>query len=85
MSLLKVKDHSSLRRDDVTGAIVAVSNGEWYKAKQRQVVEQISKDRDEALKTAQQNICNVEREIAELKAIIEIMQAPKKPFWRRFF
>ena len=84
MSLLKVKDHSSLRRDDVTGAIVSVSNGEWYKAKQRKVEEQISKDRDIALKQAEQNICNVEKEIAELKAILEAMQAPKKPWWRIF-
>lgn len=85
MSLIKVKDHSLLRRDDVTGAIVSISNGEWYKAKQRKVEEQISKDRDVALRQAEENICNVEREIAELKAIIEKLNAPKKPFWRRFF
>lgn len=76
MSLIKVKDHTSLRRDDATGAIVSVSNGEWYKAKQRKVEEQISKDRDVALR-------NVECEIAELKALIAKLTEKKLPWYQR--
>lgn len=76
--LLKVKDYSSLRRDDGTGAIVSVSNGEWYKAKQRRVGEQISKDREAALR-------NIESELAELKSLVEKMREPRMPWFKTIF
>lgn len=76
--LVKVKDHSSLCRDDTTGAIVSVSNGEWYKAKQRMVGEQISKDREAALR-------NIEYELAELKSLIEKMREPRMPWYKTIF
>ena len=78
MSLIKVKDHSELRRDDVTGAIVSVSNNEWYKAKQRKVEETMAKDRNNALR-------NVEADLQELKSIIAKLTEKKEPWYKRLF
>jgi ribosomal protein L22 len=76
MSLIKVKDHSELRRDDVTGAIVSVSNNEWYKAKQRKVEETMAKDRNNALR-------NVEADLQELKLAIAKLTEKKEPWYKR--
>lgn len=78
MSLIKVKDHSELRRDDVTGTIVSVSNNEWYKAKQRKVEETMAKDRNNALR-------NVEADLQELKSIIAKLTEKKEPWYKRLF
>lgn len=78
MSLIKVKNHSELRRDDVTGAIVSVSNNEWYKAKQRKVEETMAKDRNNALR-------NVEADLQELKSIIAKLTEKKEPWYKRLF
>lgn len=78
MSLIKVKDHSELRRDDVTGAIVSVSNNEWYKAKQRKVEETMAKDRNNALR-------NVEADLQELKLTIAKLTEKKEPWYKRLF
>ena len=78
MSLIKVKDHSELKRDDVTGAIVSVSNNEWYKAKQRKVEEAVAKDRNNALR-------NVEADLQELKLVIAKLTEKKEPWYKRLF
>lgn len=74
--LVKVKDHSTLRRDDVTGAIVQVDNEEWGKHKMRIVNKQIAKERDEKLK-------ELDVKIETLTKLVEKMSEPKPTLWQR--
>lgn len=82
MPLLKVKDHSTLKRDSVTGAIVAVDNAEWYKAKSRLVGEQILKDRNESIRELQDQVSNLQE---KLDKIVERLDAPKPTLFERVF
>ncbi len=76
MSLLKVKDHSTLRRDDTTGAIVQVDNAEWGKHKMRAVEKQIARERDEKIKS-------LEGKIENLTEIVEKLCEPKPTLFQR--
>lgn len=74
--LIKVKDHSNLRRDDTTGAIVQVDNTEWGKHKMRAVEKRIAKERDEKIKT-------LESKIEKLNDIVEKLCEPKPTLYQR--
>ena len=82
MALQKVKDHSNLRRDENTQAIISVDNGEWYKAKARRVEEQISRDRNESLKKLQHQVTDLSE---QLDRIMEKLDAPKPSLFERIF
>lgn len=76
MSLIKVKDHSTLRRDDTTGAIVQVDNTEWGKHKMRAVEKRIAIERDEKIKS-------LESKVETLMETVEKLCEPKPSLYQR--
>lgn len=78
MSLIKVKDHSSLRRDDQTGAIVSVNNEEWGKVKKRRTEEAILRERDASFR-------KLEDDVRNLTIMVEKLCEPKPTLLQRIF